>query len=361
MNSGHTLSDIAQELERQTTSRKDYLVPQGAIDVKVIEGKVVLDGINGAPVTIQPHAHGQIATHLGIPKAYYDTMQAKQPELLAQNIRTWLHADQGEKRMIRTLDGQARAFLSPKFRPLDNYELANAVLPTLLGSKVQVLSAELTETRMYLKGILPDLSDTLPDGLAWGQGHHRVDGLIVAAVTISNSEVGAGSLRVEPSVFTPWCTNLAALASSAMKKYHVGRSFSLDESGYEVFRDETRRLDDRAFFAKVQDITRAAFDVDAFKRAVADLKATVDRGIKGNLTKVVDITVQELALPKTTAGLILEHLARGGDLSQWGLASAITRTANDEADYETATLLEHAGGKVLALPPAQWERLAEAA
>src|SRR5262245_14401480 len=101
------------------------------------------------------YAHGQLSQHLGIPKAYYDRMRAEQPALLAGNVNTWFKADATNKRMLRTLDGQVRAVLSPKYRPLDNFDLANVVLPTLIDRKAEIVSAELTETRMYIKAILP--------------------------------------------------------------------------------------------------------------------------------------------------------------------------------------------------------------
>ncbi len=54
----------------------------------------------------------------------------------------------------------------------------------------------------------------------------------------------------------------------------------------------------------------------------------------------------------------MQHLIRGGDLSAWGLANAITRTAEDAADYDRATELEVAGGRVIELGPADWKALA---
>lgn len=362
MKAGRSLQEIAAELERQVESRKDYIAPQGAVAAKVVDGEIVLDGLNG-DVGIKPYAHQQFADHLQIPKRYYDRMQAEQPELLATNINTWLHAKPAEKRMFRTLDGKTRAFLSPKFRPLDNFDLANMVLPTLIENRVQVVSSELTETRLYIKGILPALSDELPAGMAWGEGHLdiREQRLVVAAVVISNSDVGAGTLRVEPSVYTPWCTNLAILAEAAMKKYHVGRSFSAEDN-LEAFRDETRQADDRAFWLKVRDITVAAFDKNAFAAAIASIRAGAnDPIVSADLPKVVDVTVKRLGLPESTTGNILTHLARGGDLTRWGLSSAITRTANDFEDYEGATLLERAGGEIIALDKGKWSAIAEAA
>jgi hypothetical protein len=372
MKTGRSLQQLAAELERQSTNRTDYIAPQGKIAARVLEGEVVLDGFNGKALDVTNHAHGQLATHLSIPKAYYDRMREERPGLLVENINTWLHKDAENERMIRTLDGRVRAVMSPRYRPLDNYELASAILPTLIDRGVQVMSAELTETRLYIKGILPELSDTLPTGMAWGEGHNNVlaprngrvfggDGKIVSAIVISNSEVGAGALRVEPSVFTTFCTNLAILKAAAMKKYHVGRANTADES-MEVYTDATRKQDDKAFFMKVNDVVRATFNRAVWEEAVASIRQAAATPIEStDLLKVVERTVQVFALPKASTSDILTPLARGGDLSQWGLSSAITSAANEREDYEDATAFERAGGEVLALTGRDWKQISAAA
>lgn len=368
MNAGRTLSQLAAELERQSISRKDYIAPQGKIEAVVVaeaDGHldVQIDGINSTQHPITNYAHAQLATHLEIPKTYYDRMRAERPTLLAENVNTWLHADPDNKRMIRAIDGRIRAIMSPKYRPLDNFDLAQTILPVLIDNKVEIVSCELTETRMFVKGILPTLSDELPDGMAYG-GHNRIGtdrGHLVAAITISNSDVGDGTLRVEPSVFTTWCTNLAIMAQAAMKKYHVGRAGSADDASYEVFTDATRAADDKAFWLKVKDVTMSAFREDLFRAAIASIKVAGGRPITSDdLPAVVDSIIEVLALPVARNTGILKLLAAGGDLTQWGLSSAITRLANDTADYEGATELERAGGKVLALAPREWQRVSTA-
>jgi hypothetical protein len=364
MKAGRTLNELAAELTRQSETKKDFLAPQGAMTAVVTaQREVVVDGINGKPLAITNYAHGQIADHLGIPKKYYDRMLAEQPQLAADSINTWLHVDAGQRRMVRTLDSRIRAFMSPKYRPLDNFDLAQAVIPVLTAAGVDIVSCELTETRMYIKGILPALSDELPEGLAYG-GHQRIGGdrgHLVAAIVISNSDIGAGTLRVEPSVFTTHCTNLAILMDAAMKKYHVGRAHEAD-ANFEVFTDATRKVDDAAFWLKVKDVTAAAFREDLFRAAIAKIRTSASTPITSDdLPKVVDLAVTELALPVGSSTGILKHLAAGGDLTQWGLSSAITRVANDADDYELATTFEHAGGSVLTLAPGAWKRIAEAA
>lgn len=372
MNTGRTLQSLAEELQRQVETRKDFIAPQGKLEAVLVDTggenakSVQLAGLNGDPLTITPYAHGQLAQHLGIPKAYYDRMATEQPDLLAVNINRWMKADETNRRMIRTLDGKVRAVLSPKFRALDNFDLAQAVLPTLIEKKIKIVSSELTETRMYIKGILPELSDELPMGLAWGTGHNNVGGTgmdrgkVVAAVVISNSDIGAGTLRIEPSAFTTWCTNLAIMAEAAMKKYHAGRANQADDT-FTVLSDEARRADDVAFWLKVRDICAAAFDEATFRAAIARMRKTAENPIKSDdLLAVVNMTVEQLALPAASSSGILKALATGGDMSQWGLSSAITRYAGDVADYEMATTLERAGGQVIALNERDWTKIAAA-
>ena len=72
-------------------------------------------------------------------------------------MNTWLQSDE-DWRMLRTLDGQVRAVLSDRYRRLDNFDLAESVLPILQQlPEVRFESVELTETKMYLKCITPRL------------------------------------------------------------------------------------------------------------------------------------------------------------------------------------------------------------
>lgn len=365
MKTGLSLQALAAELERQVATRQDFIAPQGALEAILVDGAIALDAKEfHEPVAITPFAHGQLAAHLDIPKKYYDRMSVEQPALLATNINAWLKADPGNKRMLRTLDKQVRGILSPKFRALDNFELAQAALPVLIEKQAEIVSCELTETRMYIKAILPGLSDELPEGLAYGSGSNRIGtdrGRVVSAIVISNSDIGAGTLRVEPSVFTTFCTNLAILKQAAMRKYHAGRANGTDDNSWEVFHDDTRRADDAAFWLKVRDITAAAFDEAQFRKAIEAMKASAGVPIvSDDLPAVVEAAVERLALPPKTNNGILKALAAGGDLTQWGLSSAITRVSADVDDYETATAMERAGGEVIAMAPREWKAIAEA-
>ena len=84
----------------------------------------------GEPLAIRDTAHGQLAERVGIPKAYYDRMREHAPALFDTNVNHWLLASDG-RRLVRTLDGHARAILSDRYRMLDNDDLAAVALPVL--------------------------------------------------------------------------------------------------------------------------------------------------------------------------------------------------------------------------------------
>lgn len=345
MKSGRTLTEVAQELERQLQSKKDYVADSRRLMLRPT-GKVDVEGIGEFGVT--HHAHAQIAGRLKIPKQYYDRMRTEAPALLAQNVNTWFQRHP-EKRMVRTLDGDVRAFLSHRYRPLDNFDLANVVLPQFADMDMQVQSCEVTESHLYLKVVTEAITATV------------VGDIVQAGLVVSNSEIGCGSLRVEPMLYRLACLNGMISADHSMKKYHTGRSAwgDADENGgaAEFFTDDTRRADDKAFWMKVRDTVRGALNETTFRKMVKSVEVAAGREIDSDPVKVVERVAERYQLPEAEQGGILKHLTKGGDLSQWGLVNAITRYSQDVEGYERATDLERLGGDVIALPAADWERL----
>lgn len=363
-NPGMGLAKLSDELTRQRTSRHDYLAKTEVLSIVPGNGlraptppdeRVAMQITNGKRERfgITALGHDQLGQYVGIPAAYYDRMLAERPDLLADNVNGWL-SEKKEKRLIRTLDGRVRAVLSDRYRALDNFDLMKAVLPVLDKRKVQVISASVTETRLYVKAILPDLSEPLPAGRFWLDGHSSIgtdkrESRIVAAITISNSEVGAGALAVVPSVFETWCTNLATMREAAMRKYHVGRALDNgDGDTSDIYKDDTRKADDRALWLKVRDVTEAAFAKDQFALAIGRIKGAVEEPIESDdLPAVIEVLGKEFDLPEALDKVLLKNLIQRADTSRWGLVSAVTMSANKQTDYELATDLEEIGGTIL--------------
>jgi hypothetical protein len=254
-----------------------------------------------------------------------------------------------------------RAFLSDRYRPLENADLAEAVLPVLMDMDLMIISSEVTEKRFYLKCVDRRIERDIPTGAKMGDGGHTIFDTLSPAITISNSEVGFGALSVETGVWTRQCTNLATFTQKSMRKYHVGGKHDLTEGLVHMLSDETRRLTDQAVWAQVGDVVRGAFDQAKFDASVEEMRGMAEQPITGDIVKVVDLTAKQFELGDGEKKSVLDHLIRGGDFTRHGMFNAITRTAEDLADYDRSTDFERLGGKLIELPQSEWKVLAEAA
>lgn len=200
--------------------------------------------------------------------------------MLDQNINTWLE-QKPERRMIRVLDGKVRAFLADRYRRLDNLELCAAVLPVIQemqGSQIE--SCEVTPTHLYIKVVNRRVKAEV-----------KVGDIVQAGFVVSNSEVGLGSLRVEPLV------------------------------------DEAK-----------------------FMLTVDKLREATQIPLKHDPVKAVELLADKFQLTENERGDILRQLFMGADNSRYGLVNAVTAASKIAKSYERATDLERIGGEILSLP-----------
>lgn len=137
MKTGRSLQDWAKEIERRANAKRDFMV-----DTRSME---MFNGEQGPQVSLElqdsrlqlgmtENAHRQIGTHLNIPAKYYELMRKENPELLVQNVNSWLEKNP-TRRLVRALDGDMRAFLSDRYRCIDNLDIAECVLPIIRRCK----------------------------------------------------------------------------------------------------------------------------------------------------------------------------------------------------------------------------------
>ena len=359
MKQGHTLQGLAMELERQISAKKDFVGDTRNFSIVTAEDGGVRLQLNGqGDYGIRHTAHLQIGDRLRIPRDYYSRMLNAAPHLLRDNINHWLR-NQPEKRLVRTLDGDVRAFLSDRYRPLDNMDLAEATLPVLTESGADVRSCDVTETRMYIKAVIPDVEVDIPPPLGSSQLRPVT---VQPGIVISNSEVGMGSLAIQPAVHTLACLNMAVWAQSALKKRHVGRVLSNGRNGseediWQYFSDDTRRASDEATWKQVRDLTQAALTGPAFDDIIKKLTEARVARIEGDPIEVVQRVGQSKGLTERERSGVLRHLIEGGELSMFGLHNAITRQSQDIEDYDRASDLEVLGGQVIELSRSDWQAI----
>ena len=350
MKAGKTLQELAMELDRQQAVKKDMIVDMGALSMDPGDTGLALQVTGGSMATqygINDIAPRQIGQTLKIPALYYDRMRTEYPELLAQNVNGWFARTPDTKRMLRTMDGTARALLSDRYRRIDNFEVASAVLPIISGMDgASVESCELTESRMYLKVVNPRVTAEVKKG-----------DIVQAGIIISNSEVGMGSVNVSPLVYRLVCSNGMIAQDGAVRKYHVGRANEGGED-FSIYRNETIEADDKAFLMKLEDSVKAAVNQARFAAIVDKMREATEATMEAKVVpQVVELASKEYGITEAEGKGILGHLIAGGDLSLYGLANAVTRQAQDVESYDRSTELEATGYKIITMAPALWRSL----
>ena len=333
------VQELYLKLEEQRDHRKDIIADTRSLVINTTSGLSTISVSTGNDIlaySVSDVAHRQIADRLGVPFKYYDRMRLEYPALLDQNINGWLQK-QPEKRMLRTLDGRLRAFLSDRYRRLDNLELVDHVLPVIAQMKgCSIESCDITETHLYMKVINKTMKAELTPG-----------DVVQAGFVISNSEIGLGALKVEPLVYRLVCRNGMISKDLAHKKYHAGRQVEDTDAAYELYSDETLAADDKAYFLKVQDIVSAAVDEARFSLTVDKMRASMNVPTGDNPVKTVEVLGDKYILNKTERATILRHFIMSNDYTAFGLINAVTRSSQDIADYNRATELERLGGTLL--------------
>jgi len=347
MKAGRTLQELAIELDRQAVARRDFVVNSERMSMTA--DQFILSPNSGEDMQFSMSGlfHRQLGSALGIPAKYYDKMRTDYPALLTANVNGWLGRD-AEKHTVRTLDNTARAFLSDRYRRIDNYEVAKATLPILSEMDgVRVESCDITENRMYIKAVNPRLEAEVSKG-----------DIVQAGIVISNSEVGLGSVSVMPLVFRLVCLNGMVVNDLGKRKYHVGRE---NEESWELYSDETLLADDKAFMLKLSDIVRSAVDEAKFGMIVDKLRDAAGVKITGNIPDVVELTARQYGFNKTEETDILQQLIMSGDLSLLGFGNAVTRMSADVDNYDRATQLESTGWQIATMDRSMWRELNKAA
>jgi len=291
-------------------------------------------------------AHRQIGTHLKIPAAYYDRMLSDYPELLAENVNSWFQREPTQ-RMVRTLDGTVRAFLSNRYRRIDNLDIAEIVLPVIQQMEDAYFeSCQITDSRMYIKVVNKRLEAEVVPG-----------DIVQSGVIISNSEVGLGSVNIQPLVYRLVCSNGMVFNDAQTRRTHIGRVNEADEN-FQLFSQETLAADDHAFAMKIKDTVMAAVDETRFTRVVGMMReATTVQMNTTDIPGVVRLASKDFNITEEESTGVLQRLIEGKDLTLYGLSNAVTRFSQDVDSYDRATALEGIGYNILSMPRQQWNRI----
>jgi len=314
------LQSLIEELERQKPLKWDKGIHSSHLEMALGENKPMFQ-INGdQSFSITKSCHSQIADKLDIPFKYYHKMEDEAPELLAENVNTWLKKTE-KKFFIRGLGDSIRAFLSERYRVIDHMNVLYCSLNELQAHEAEIEDCYLSEIEMNIKVKSQKLKDFV---------RHK-DDLIVGGLFFTNSETGHKALRVEPRLFRVKCSNGMIVEEFVTREVHLGNGDKLyDEMIYLSLRRSIREL-----FSRFGEIIQA-------------LRESTEVKIK-NPQKVINNVVEQYKLSESQKENILMAFGAEPEYDKYGITNAISLAAQQEDTWEKSVELERVGGNLISL------------
>lgn len=324
-------------LESQNEIKKDYLSPTG--QMFFLDGKLHMTHA-GQTIQFNPtdHFHGQAAEKLGIPKGYYDRMKGRALNLLDQNVNHWL-SDEGKNMLVRTFDGHddqpgvARAMLSDRYSMIDNYEVLLETLDAIrsTGSKIEVVSAELSDTRMYLKVVAPEVEVQAKEMLRDYKLAAKVGTSIFSGFTVQNCEIGGYSFMVAPRAVVKACMNGMVKTDDTFRRVHLGGK--IDELGMDA-NDRIKNANRKLIREQLSHAIKLFLSKEYLNKLVDSFTVLGQKEIVAPLSQVVEVIAKNYGIDQDRKNSILNYFIKGGDTRRIGMVNAITEEVQGLKDVD---------------------------
>jgi hypothetical protein len=228
--------------------------------------------------------------------------------------------------------------LSDRYSILDNYDVLIAALEAIkkTGIHVEIVKAEITERRMYLHVVAPEIhieATELLDGYLANTGEARLNNGIISGMVITNSEIGLSRFEVSARAQVLKCRNGMHDRDAAFRKTHLGAKMN---EGYVEWSQGTKNKNYELIISQVSDAVKTYLSTEYLGNLTSRLLAHKYDKIE-NPKDVIEVVSAEIGIPEIHQQQILKHFYRDGDESSFGLLSAFTRESqkvNADLAYE---------------------------
>ncbi len=191
------VQDDQNKWDRKATSQELRMSQEGTLEIS--------NNGDSGNYQLSDLATTQMCQRLDVPVAYYRRLPGEMKAMVANYD---LSRQNGQGFLLRGKGEWIRAFLSDRYVVYNNSQISEVVQELLKEADVEIKTFVFEETHMFLKIISNEIVDDA-SGLK-------------AGVMVGNSEVGMGSISVEPFVFRKVCTNdLIVTQEKSFRHAHI--------------------------------------------------------------------------------------------------------------------------------------------
>jgi hypothetical protein len=372
--------EILAELERRKKYRVDAVVTSANIAFCSQDGEIKLstnEQKGGSPLT--NHALSQLFELIGLPQRTrlfqwlmrnsreFPNRKGNEPDTNHDLVCGLLNTFFGRMkfdRLVRRMkkpDGSlyCRALLSNRYRIVDSHDLFFAILEELSKVKVggkppEIWNARLSEDHFYGYAVAPgltgqvDLTRTFKGARGQDNRWQGLPGDVYnGAIVFGNSETGAGGVFIRQAVVRA-VSHSYLIDQDLVAERHVGGKMEADAD----LSTETIAAWNKAFFFEIQDHVRNAFDPEKFKVVLDRLNGAARDNVEDGViaTEALQVCYD---LSEAAKERIRNMFFRSGDLTRYGLVTALSEAAAEGVGAEEAVAMEQAGSELARMDMAE--------
>jgi hypothetical protein len=370
-----TIGDLYAELKEQQQRKVDLIVP--ARDLWSHNGLVVVanagdpevtdSGVTTKPLYLAPSDvfDDGLTEKLGSPgrpvgRAFVRGLRATgRTDVLDSVYNGLLHGNKelnvpsdDRKFFLRTFSpsapgqtGYARALLSNSYRPIDNWDVLNSIMKGMTSAGLSahvVKQADLTDRRMYLKIVVPEVNALAPTFLRdyvapYSKKRGAEIPTVFAGFVIKNGETGGSAFTITPELTFEVCDNGMTVTEDMIRKTHLGSK--VEDEGVVKVSEKTRKINLDFVESYTADAIASFLDVSYMERVIRRLTEQAG-GVVEHPQAVVETITKRAAFSEEDAEGILNAFIDGGDRTKGGVLQAITAYSQTVADPDHAYEIE---------------------
>ncbi len=206
-----TLSAVRQRVDELSRNCRDELVDSRSISFDNLE----TIRISGQPYHLRLTGQNLIGIRYALPLPY---LRRSPEDVQAVNLNYWIKQERNERFFVRFDNSEVRAVFTPRYKPMDNWEILSRLEELGYSGKTEV---QVNLDQEFFSLSIPDPKKTFSVN---GKGDK-----ICLGVAICNSEVGISALRISSFFLRLICTNgLIGKVQVSSAFRHISRKIMSD-------------------------------------------------------------------------------------------------------------------------------------
>jgi hypothetical protein len=336
MKKGQEIKQMLKQINNDVKFKKDYIITLNALQINesntTYPNLQITDSAN--QYNLNDHSLNNLCNKLEIGTRYISKCLPVSQSLVTHNLNFWINNTKSRELMLRTVEGhdinRVRAIMTNRYKRIDNDVVANATLTKLMDMGAELKYSHYDGDNLNITAVLPKLEGEVVEG-----------DFVQGGITITNSEIGQGSLVVKPFIYRLVCTN-GMVAPEYLNQFyakHVGKMI------IDIDNDDQWKT----IVSKMEQQLELVANPELFEENLNRLKQATEQKINSHQ---IEVLAKNHGLSDVERAGVFERLNHYvGDTfvtSKYDVANAITNIANDEEKSDDrARFLQELGGLVI--------------